>query len=57
MHKPTIGDARRKVEAEDIVLANKLMYGTTILCLLACLVLMCIVCCAFFGGVDAVKKV
>lgn len=55
VHKPTIGDARRKVEAEDIVLANKLMYGTTILCFLACLILMCIVCCAFFGGVDAVK--
>ena len=55
VHKPTIGDARRKVEAEDIVLANKLMYGTTILCLLVCLILMCIVCCAFFGGVDAVK--
>ena len=55
VHKPTIGDARRKVEAEDIVLANRLMYGTTSLCLLACLILMCVVCCAFFGGVDAFK--
>lgn len=33
-HKPTIGDADRPVEAEDIRRANKLMYGTAWICLL-----------------------
>lgn len=34
-HKKTIGDANRKVEAEDIRKANRLLYGTSILTLLA----------------------
>lgn len=33
-HKPTIGDANRKIEAEDIRRANQLMYGTAILTLM-----------------------
>lgn len=32
-HKPTIGDANRKVEAEDIRRANRLMYGTSVIVL------------------------
>jgi adenosylcobinamide-phosphate synthase len=33
--KPTIGDNTREVEAEDIKRANKLMYATSLLCLIA----------------------
>jgi adenosylcobinamide-phosphate synthase len=32
--KPTIGDNKRDVEAEDIVRANKLMYATSVICLI-----------------------
>lgn len=32
--KPTIGDNIREVEAEDIIKANKLMYATSLLCLI-----------------------
>lgn len=32
--KPTIGDNKRDVEAEDIVRANKLMYATSLICLI-----------------------
>ncbi len=35
--KPFIGDPRRPVEAEDIKRANRLMYGTAVMMLLACL--------------------
>ena len=31
VHKPTIGDARRPIEAEDIVRANRLLYATSAL--------------------------
>ncbi|MBO4750408.1 MAG: cobalamin biosynthesis protein CobD [Lachnospiraceae bacterium] len=55
VHKPTIGDARRKVDPEDIARANKLMYGTTILCFVLCLAVLAAVTCAFFGGVDVIK--
>ena len=41
--KPTIGDAIKKVELEDIKLANKLMYTTSILCLIIGIVLKIIV--------------
>lgn len=34
--KPTIGDALRPVESEDIVRANRLMYLTSLLALLLC---------------------
>ena len=33
VHKPFIGDDTRPVEAEDIKRANRLMYGTTYICL------------------------
>lgn len=35
VRKPTIGDANRKVEAEDIRRANRLMYGTSVIVLSA----------------------
>lgn len=38
--KPTIGDALRPVEYEDIRRANRLMYGTAVLCDLICLAAM-----------------
>ena len=50
VHKPTIGDGRRKVNPEDISLANRLMYGATILCLLLCITLMLLACYFVFGG-------
>jgi adenosylcobinamide-phosphate synthase len=34
VEKPTIGDNNREAEAEDIKRANKLMYTTSILCLI-----------------------
>ncbi|MDO4331219.1 MAG: adenosylcobinamide-phosphate synthase CbiB [Eubacteriales bacterium] len=34
-HKPTIGDAGRRVEAEDIKRANRLLYGTSLIVLAA----------------------
>lgn len=39
-HKPTIGDALRPVEAEDIKRANRLMYGTSILIFTAGLIML-----------------
>lgn len=33
VHKPTIGDNIRDIEAEDIKRANKLMYATSLICL------------------------
>lgn len=35
VHKPTIGDGNRKVEAEDIIKANRLMYMTSVIVLAA----------------------
>lgn len=32
-HKPTIGDAVREIEAEDIRRANRLLYGTSVIVL------------------------
>ncbi|SCY02331.1 adenosylcobinamide-phosphate synthase CbiB [Butyrivibrio sp. INlla14] len=40
VHKPFIGDDFRPVEAEDIKRANRLMYGTTYLCMTVLLILM-----------------
>lgn len=40
VQKPTMGDGRRKIMPEDIRLANRLMYGTTILCELLCIAVM-----------------
>jgi len=39
IEKPTIGDTIRNIELEDIKMANKLMYTTSILCLLIGIVL------------------
>lgn len=36
-HKPYIGDAVRAIEDKDIIRANRLMYGASILCLMLCL--------------------
>lgn len=41
--KPTIGDALRPVEYEDIRRANRLMYGTAVLCEMLCLAAMAFV--------------
>lgn len=42
-HKPTIGDANRSVEAEDIKRANRLMYGTSVIVLAAGVIVLFIV--------------
>ena len=39
--KPTIGDALRAVEPQDIVRANRLMYATSAVCFAFCLALSC----------------
>lgn len=39
VHKPFIGDDTRPVETEDIKRANKLMYGTTYLCMVLLVVI------------------
>lgn len=36
VHKPTIGDADHPVVPEHIVSANKLLYGTSVLCFILC---------------------
>ena len=36
VHKPTIGDALRLIEAEDIKRANRLMYLSSAACLIVC---------------------
>lgn len=43
VHKPFIGDDFRLVEAEDIKRANRLMYGTTYLCMAVLLIIMILV--------------
>lgn len=40
-HKPTIGDALREIEDQDIIRANRLMYGAAILCLVVCVMIRC----------------
>lgn len=44
-HKPTIGDAHRPVEAEDIRRANQLLYGTSVIALLAGLLVLTVIAC------------
>lgn len=52
-HKPTIGDALRPVEPEDIKRANSLMYVASILTLAVCTAVMMLLCCIFApGGMD-----
>ena len=34
VHKPTIGDPIRRAEPEDILRSHRLLYGTSLLCLL-----------------------
>lgn len=41
--KPFIGDPIREVEYEDIKRANRLMYTTTVLCEISCLILMTVI--------------
>ena len=50
VHKPTIGDALREIEPEDICRANRLMVATAILTLLFCLAVRFSVCLMAQGG-------
>lgn len=50
VHKPTIGDALREIEPEDIRRANRLMIATAILTLLFCLAVRFSVCLMLQGG-------
>ncbi len=43
VHKPTIGDATRPIEAEDIRRANRLMYVTSILTLVIGMAIRCLI--------------
>lgn len=38
-HKPTIGDPVREIEDQDIVRANRLMYGAAVICLIVCVLI------------------
>ena len=38
VHKPTIGDNNREIVAQDIVLTNKLMYTTSVLAVIAAMI-------------------
>ena len=40
VHKPTIGDNIRNIEAEDIKRANDLLYMTSALCMILCIVIL-----------------
>ncbi len=51
VHKPTIGDAIRKIDPEDIRRANRLMYMTAILTLLFCLAVRIIIQLTGQGGI------
>ena len=51
VHKPTIGDALRDIEPEDIRRANWLLYATAILTLLFCLLVRFSICFVLQGGV------
>lgn len=55
VHKPTIGDAKREIEPEDIRRANRLMYGAAILCLLLCLIVMSLICYFGLGGKEMIE--
>ena len=50
VHKPTIGDALRDIEPEDIRRANWLLYATAILTLLFCLLVRFSICFVLQGG-------
>lgn len=41
--KPYIGDEKREITYEDIIRANKLLYGTSFMCLALCLLILVIV--------------
>ena len=43
-HKPTIGDALRPVEPEDIPRANRLMYTASVLTLAVCTAMVLFIC-------------
>lgn len=49
-HKPTIGDALRPIEPEDIPRANRLMYVASVLTLLVCASAVALICCMFAPG-------
>ena len=49
-HKPTIGDALRPIEPEDIPRANRLMYVASVLTLVVCAVAVALICCMFAPG-------
>ena len=55
VHKPTIGDAKRAIEPEDIRRANRLMYGAAILCLIICVIVMGLICYFGLGGKDMIE--
>lgn len=43
VRKPYIGDSKRQVEAYDIVRANRLLYGTALICKILAIFCMCII--------------
>ena len=49
-HKPTIGDALRPIEPEDILRANRLMYVASVLTLVVCAAAVALICCMFAPG-------
>ena len=49
-HKPTIGDALRPIEPEDIPRANRLMYMASVLTLVVCAAAVALICCMFAPG-------
>ena len=49
-HKPTIGDALRPIEPEDIPRANRLMYVASVLTLAVCAAAVALICCMFAPG-------
>ena len=49
-HKPTIGDALRPIEPEDIPRANRLMYVASVLTLVVCAAAVALICCMFAPG-------
>lgn len=49
-HKPTIGDALRPIEPEDIPRANRLMYVASVLTLVVSAAAVALICCMFAPG-------
>lgn len=49
-HKPTIGDALRPIEPEDIPRANRLMYVASVLTLVVSVAAVALICCMFAPG-------